>query len=54
MITRTEQASHPFSYRPLNVRIRLCGVCIYRREREWPSDKIWVLGMLLYRAEARY
>ena len=41
---------------PLDVHIRLCGVGIYRRERDrqWPADKIWVLGLLVYCSRVEY
>jgi hypothetical protein len=54
MITRIEKTTNPLSYSPKAVRIRLWGISVYRREREWPTDKIWVLGILVYCSEAQY
>jgi hypothetical protein len=47
MITKTTEVVAPGSI----VCIRLWGVCIYRHRRNWPSDKIWVLGLPVYRSE---
>lgn len=50
MIAKIEEAVEALTV----VRVRLFGICLYRREWQGSAVKIWLLGVPVYRAEVRW